>query len=131
MSHYLWCFFFKQKAAYDMRISDGSSDVCSSDLGGGQLAPQRLDPGRDMKRLHLGERGDAARLAPGQEVAGRPRIGAACMRIADGDGEELKESKLRALVGRRDQRRQRQRGRRSEEHTSELQSLMRISHSVF
>src|SRR3546814_2591454 len=28
------CFFFyKQKTAYDMRISDWSSDVCSSDLG--------------------------------------------------------------------------------------------------
>src|SRR3546814_702584 len=26
------CFFFKQKAAYEMRISDWSSDVCSSDL---------------------------------------------------------------------------------------------------
>src|SRR3546814_2626574 len=26
------CFFFKQKTAYDMRISDWSSDVCSSDL---------------------------------------------------------------------------------------------------
>src|SRR3546814_4204428 len=26
-------FFFKQKTAYDMRISDCSSDVCSSDLG--------------------------------------------------------------------------------------------------
>src|SRR3546814_9056856 len=25
-------FFFKQKTAYDMRISDSSSDVCSSDL---------------------------------------------------------------------------------------------------
>src|SRR3546814_9021578 len=28
-------FFFKQKTAYEMRISDWSSDVCSSDLGGG------------------------------------------------------------------------------------------------
>src|SRR3546814_5335658 len=29
------CFvFFKQKTAYEMRISDWSSDVCSSDLGG-------------------------------------------------------------------------------------------------
>src|SRR3546814_2140644 len=27
-----FCFFFKQKTAYDMRISDWSSDVCSSDL---------------------------------------------------------------------------------------------------
>src|SRR3546814_3406177 len=29
----VWCrFFFKQKTAYEMRISDWSSDVCSSDL---------------------------------------------------------------------------------------------------
>src|SRR3546814_427832 len=28
----LRCFFFKQKTAYEMRISDWSSDVCSSDL---------------------------------------------------------------------------------------------------
>src|SRR3546814_1392866 len=32
-------FFFKQKTAYEMRISDWSSDVCSSDLDeGGRLA---------------------------------------------------------------------------------------------
>src|SRR3546814_19861965 len=30
--HYVFVFFFKQKTAYEMRISDGSSDVCSSDL---------------------------------------------------------------------------------------------------
>src|SRR3546814_20646081 len=29
-------FFFKQKTAYEMRISDWSSDVCSSDLGSAQ-----------------------------------------------------------------------------------------------
>src|SRR3546814_4057593 len=29
-----WFFFFKQKTAYEMRISDWSSDVCSSDLMG-------------------------------------------------------------------------------------------------
>src|SRR3546814_18688950 len=38
----LWCcffFFFKQKTAYEMRISDWSSDVCSSDLlGEGKIA---------------------------------------------------------------------------------------------
>src|SRR3546814_10442792 len=27
-----WCFFVKQKTAYEMRMSDWSSDVCSSDL---------------------------------------------------------------------------------------------------
>src|SRR3546814_9350206 len=30
-------FFFKQKTAYEMRISDWSSDVCSSDLQGGEV----------------------------------------------------------------------------------------------
>src|SRR3546814_7787148 len=30
----LFVFFFKQKTAYEMRISDWSSDVCSSDLTG-------------------------------------------------------------------------------------------------
>src|SRR3546814_3543804 len=30
--HFCFC-FFKQKTAYEMRISDWSSDVCSSDLG--------------------------------------------------------------------------------------------------
>src|SRR3546814_6960799 len=29
---YVFFFFFKQKTAYEMRISDWSSDVCSSDL---------------------------------------------------------------------------------------------------
>src|SRR3546814_2506449 len=42
-------FFFKQKTAYEMRISDWSSDVCSSDLhlsqhpGGFVLTHDRLD----------------------------------------------------------------------------------------
>src|SRR3546814_5610286 len=31
-THFCYFFFFKQKTAYDMRISDWSSDVCSSDL---------------------------------------------------------------------------------------------------
>src|SRR3546814_2559119 len=32
MSILMYVFFFKQKTAYEMRISDWSSDVCSSDL---------------------------------------------------------------------------------------------------
>src|SRR3546814_5063841 len=32
MLFYIYFFFFKQKTAYEMRISDWSSDVCSSDL---------------------------------------------------------------------------------------------------
>src|SRR3546814_10046936 len=30
--YFLYVFFFKQKTAYEMRISDWSSNVCSSDL---------------------------------------------------------------------------------------------------
>src|SRR3546814_8516103 len=36
-------FFFKQKTAYEMRISDWSSDVCSSDLHNRAPAEFRLD----------------------------------------------------------------------------------------
>src|SRR3546814_3432275 len=40
-------FFFKQKTAYEMRISDWSSDVCSSDLALPQLGVQALGEGGD------------------------------------------------------------------------------------
>src|SRR3546814_19337298 len=41
----LFFFFFKQKTAYEMRISDWSSDVCSSDLGGvGQFFERPFHP---------------------------------------------------------------------------------------
>src|SRR3546814_2253161 len=36
-------FFFKQKTAYEMRISDWSSDVCSSDLVNDQRSHHLLD----------------------------------------------------------------------------------------
>src|SRR3546814_18846634 len=48
----MFFFFFKQKTAYEMRISDWSSDVCSSDL---------LPLGIDLVRQVLGP-GDAAEL---------------------------------------------------------------------
>src|SRR3546814_1255866 len=47
-------FFFKQKTAYEMRISDWSSDVCSSDLG--QQAKYRIDArahGGDMNTKRI------------------------------------------------------------------------------
>src|SRR3546814_1279486 len=45
------CFFFKQKTAYEMRISDWSSDVCSSDLFGTVCFG-----GRDPESSQKGER---------------------------------------------------------------------------
>src|SRR3546814_8488142 len=36
-------FFFKQKTAYEMRISDWSSDVCSSDLSSARMRSFELD----------------------------------------------------------------------------------------
>src|SRR3546814_10972498 len=49
-----WClfFFFKQKTAYEMRISDWSSDVCSSDLSGRTEAAHAGDGG--TSRQHRG-----------------------------------------------------------------------------
>src|SRR3546814_4184566 len=38
----VYVFFFKQKTAYEMRISDWSSDVCSSDLAGREIGEQQL-----------------------------------------------------------------------------------------
>src|SRR3546814_1472927 len=43
MSTIVCVFFFKQKTAYEMRISDWSSDVCSSDLIGLNVT-QRVQP---------------------------------------------------------------------------------------
>src|SRR3546814_19549830 len=53
-------FFFKQKTAYEMRISDWSSDVCSSDLidhlrsaaVAGEADPVRIDKSCGGKLVH-------------------------------------------------------------------------------
>src|SRR3546814_9506424 len=46
-------FFFKQKTAYEMRISDWSSDVCSSDLDR-EHAAQRLLEARNIADRGIG-----------------------------------------------------------------------------
>src|SRR3546814_4641191 len=58
-------FFFKQKTAYEMRISDWSSDVCSSDLRHVGLVQPREEPLRklgspeEVLRIRLAERAQA------------------------------------------------------------------------
>src|SRR3546814_18135761 len=54
-----WFFFFKQKTAYEVRISDWSSDVCSSDLVGhafGGEARHVAEEGHDVGRGEPGRR---------------------------------------------------------------------------
>src|SRR3546814_8009612 len=108
--------FFKQKTAYELRISDWSSDGCSSDL---------LPVGHPLVRRRLG-------LFPDLHPRGHDR-GAALrggQAGAPGDPRGPRPRRLRAphgLAGRAGPRP----GLRSEEHTSELQSLMRTSYAVF
>src|SRR3546814_2368193 len=85
---YFCFFFFKQKTAYEMRISDWSSDVCSSDLSSSATPIVVPSPGV------AGEGANGTQ--PASDVP---------------DGLAV--------------------ATRSEEHTSELQSLMRISYAVF
>src|SRR3546814_17054313 len=58
LSDMLCVFFFKQKTAYEMRISDWSSDVCSSDLSDGAFGRLR------QPALHLIEIFEHARARP-------------------------------------------------------------------
>src|SRR3546814_3851574 len=58
-------FFFKQKTAYEMRISDWSSDVCSSDLVDSAALPERFGGVGGGRSFH--RRG--ARRPPGPRPA--------------------------------------------------------------
>src|SRR3546814_1859389 len=108
----LFFVFFKQKTAYEMRISDWSSDVCSSDRrdcpcrrrghASAQTAGRSCTRGRDA----------------GHSVESRCRPD---RRGPDGGRRALGSGPAHARAG----------APRSEEHTSELQSLMRISYAVF
>src|SRR3546814_2719410 len=171
-------FFFKQKTAYEMRISDWSSDVCSSDLIADFLIAIRADRVRerpgilgelrgaqqadildplDRGRSHIGRKALVAKdgeaflqaqlepVAAGDAVA-RPIVkifmrddafDAVIIEVGRGIGigedvagvedvETLVLHRPHVEITDRDDVEQ-----RSEEHTSELQSLMRSSYAVF
>src|SRR3546814_9652491 len=123
----MFVFFFKQKTAYEMRISDWSSDVCSSDLFKWGITISIADIPMDNSPYFEGKsenlidwlreysaadkdeqfiRGFLGKmLFSGEEVLKK------CSVLSGGE-------KMRCMF-------------RSEEHTSELQSLMRISYAVF
>src|SRR3546814_2398126 len=97
-----YLFFFKQKTAYEVRISGWSSDVCSSDLFFWHL------DGMPM-----------ANIAP-------PKASVlSCRKKSPTGGQTQFASTFAAYDALSDEE------KRSEEHTSELQSLMRISYAVF
>src|SRR3546814_3625661 len=111
-SSFVLC-FFKQKTAYEMRISDWSLDVCSSDLSVGH-------------RMGFVEDDDSVKVlpCPFENLLEPGRVAAARAQCRIGDEEDAlahsdRDTELPLAKG------------RSEEHTSELQSLMRNSYAVF
>src|SRR3546814_1290516 len=99
-----------------MRISDWSSDVCSSDL---ELVLKSLDDDQAQETISIPLEGKSS-IADHMVIAsGRSSRQVASM--AQKLAERIKQATGRSA---------RVEGR-SEEHTSELQSLMRISYAVF
>src|SRR3546814_3873144 len=130
-----------------MRISDWSSDVCSSDLHrhaqARAEARQQLRGQADLRHQH--QRLPAARQAVGDRVQVDLGLAAAGDAVEQQRGEAVDVAQRRdrgGLLGVGFRARLRRWcelrcgdrdafDQRSEEHTSELQSLMRISYAVF
>src|SRR3546814_3834879 len=116
-----------------MRISDWSSDVCSSDLQRRHPRQDQQDnegPARSGYGIHLPRTGGLEETTEDCELGEEPRErrqtreehGARQKADAEhrhGRGQRNADIDLLVRLG------------RSEEHTSELQSLMRISYAVF
>src|SRR3546814_9795742 len=87
-------FFFKQKTAYEMRISDWSSDVCSSDLLrviGGQCAAPNDD--------HFGPRAFEMGMRT-RRLAGNPAAAAIGKRDAAVERGRQLQRDMRSEIGR-------------------------------
>src|SRR3546814_3068257 len=124
------CFyFFKQKTAYVMCISDWSSDVCSADLQAShffQIVAKRYEKGGSMILTS-----NLPFTQWDQTFGGNTTLTAAMLdRILhhahivqiNGDSYRLKQQRKAGHMPAAKTR--------SEEHTSELQSLMRTSYAV-
>src|SRR3546814_7307645 len=136
------CFvFFKQKTAYEVRISDWSSDVCSSDL-------VSQDHGLQTQIYIRGIGSNLQGIATGNSVSTYvdgvyiPNSIQSAQGFTDIERIEILKGPQATLYGRNatggaiiivssDPEFEYGGAARSEEHTSELQSLMRISYAVF
>src|SRR3546814_10742787 len=104
-----------------MRISDWSSDVCSSDLLGVEAAQPVVGAEFQNHRIGIiGQRPVEPRQAAGGGVAG---VAGVEHHDVETVGAQRRFELFRKGLARRQSR--------SEDHTSELQSLMRISYAVF
>src|SRR3546814_10173359 len=120
-----------------MRISDWSSDVCSSDLhviafaqfiqqGRDRLDGQPPDTlGRPPARGKNIDVGPARKLKVGIKLEGAP------VSVDQEVGNARRRRQVKLSCQRRPPQIEVDQDNRSEEHTSELQSLMRISYAVF
>src|SRR3546814_7646820 len=106
MNFYVYVCFFKQKTAYEMLISDWSSDVFSSEL-------------QALKVTQLSDNQHFSWLPGMVNKPPQGFFGAWTDALNLGGREFRDRDNLTMLAA------------RSEEHTSELQSLMRISYAVF
>src|SRR3546814_21021998 len=101
---FLFFFFFKQKMAYEMRISDWSSDVCSSDLFAGVVLDDAHGNRHQLRQLEVVEtdhldRCRGACLHPPTHLSDRPDdvpvVGAEDPRGRIGKDEECRRPRLR------------------------------------
>src|SRR3546814_10635445 len=123
-------FFCNQTTTYEMRIVDCSSDVFSSDLRGSMLGVRTIARQLDRHLVHA----SFEQLALPCAVVAADLVTSDAVVLNTGNVAEAVRASMalpgifhpvirdgRVLVD----------GGRSEEHTSELQSLMRISYAVF
>src|SRR3546814_8730324 len=96
-----------------MRISDWSSDVCSSDLGATIAEEYALEYGHDRIAMHADACAPGARVLLIDDLIATGGTARAAVRLLRKAGAIATQAQ------------------RSEEQTSELQSLMRISYAVF
>src|SRR3546814_1744343 len=147
---YVFFFFFKQKTAYEMRISDWSSDVCSSDLLTTGLHPGDLvilagrpAMGKTSFALNIAEHTAMyekkpalvfSMEMPAEQLALRMLSSFARIPMGNLRSGNLDDRDMDRLVSQSGFLREaplyidETGAMRSEEHTSELQSLMRISY---
>src|SRR3546814_7668063 len=132
-------FFCKKKTAYEMRISDWSSDVCSSDLVAKSIKPSARGEFEitDVNKAYLSQ----GKLKVSVFTRGTAWLdtGTFTSLMQAGQFVQVMEERQGLKIGAIEEIAYRMgyindnqlRTIRTEEHTYEIQSLMRLSYAVF